>query len=181
MDIEQLLRDLTANNQKTDGTHLDLEALRSLARQASTDVPGAAPDATTVLYSNYIGDVPTEAIAEVIGSTSGGSVRTIGQTEAGKLLSSQEFQDAVLKAANDDRLLQRDALGHGTNGMWAEASGRFVDGARGDVMMIAPNAEPRRTLMSTEIPRSLNNLHIPNINGIPAQNFRDMLAAREAE
>ena len=105
MALQDIINDLIINNAKTDSSHYTVDQLKNLIANTSIDVPGTQTGATTLTYSGRLNDtVSAWKVAELIGKGSNGQIRTIGQTEVGKLLDRPEFKEALLKAAggNDD-------------------------------------------------------------------------------
>jgi hypothetical protein len=97
----QQIFDLPAENNTKSESYLTVEQLGAIAAEASIDVPGAKPGALTLLYSGPLdanGLTATE-LAEFIGRIHSGDVRTIDQTDLGKLPESELFERALVKAA----------------------------------------------------------------------------------
>src|SRR6478752_834633 len=184
MGIAQLLLDLQANNAKSSG-YLNIDQLRSLASQTSVEL-AKPPGSETLLYSGGFGartgplSFDTTLVAENIGANSNGMVRTIGQTDAGKLLSSPEFLDALKKAAGEPAAFDilygaKDSSGNRISvGLFDEASSRFVDASEGGrFRTLTPFALSDRVFAQTEFPRLLADSRVESINGISRQTFLD--------
>lgn len=161
------------------------ETLGALVSQVSADSPGSR----TILYSGQLGagisaeDVAKEFLISVDGS------RVVNSSDAAALLTSREFLSAAARLDGVSirefsqlgyRSPTTDWLYHPTDGPWAQASGRFVDGARGDVRVIVPNATPDRVFAATELPRLLANENVTSIEGLPRTMLAD-LHAREGK
>ena len=55
--------------------------------------------------------------------------------------------------------------------IWAIASRRFINAAKGDITAFVDNAHPQSVFMSIELPNILNNDNIITINGIDKNIF----------
>ncbi len=152
-----------------------LEGLRTLVNQVSVAVPGAAPNATTLLYSGLINGAPSYLLAESISATSSGKVITINQTPASTFLNSADFRAALMTAAGTEstnelkKLMDGVANSNGTriNGMWDIVSENLAKSATGDVRTLTAFAESGKTFAATELPALLSNSDVTHINGIP--------------
>ncbi|MCW4454505.1 hypothetical protein OK348_06820 [Flavobacterium sp. MXW15] len=156
-----------------------------MATQLDADSPGRV----TVLYSTKIHEgLSTEDVAKGL-NASVQDIRIINNSQAAQFLASDDFLSAAARldgVALDE--FTKDGyrsptsiwLYHPTDGPWAEVSGRFADGARGEVRAIVPNAVPDRVFGATELPRILANPQVTAVEGLP----RPMLAqvhAREGQ
>jgi hypothetical protein len=181
--LQQALYQL--NNQS--GSYNSVQALYELAKQVNVDARGDV----TILYSgqttlygtNGKPIVSTDQIFDSM-KRNGDSVRIINDTDAAKLLNSDQFKEALasqygltkddldskyndlsptkqaaLKAMND-------ALYHPTTGPWAQASARFVDATVGEVRTLTGGASADRIFGQTEVPAALKNTKITSIDGI---------------
>jgi hypothetical protein len=140
LEIEALLK---TNNAKVAG-YLSIAELHTLGIQASVYLANTK-GTVTLLYSGLLSNgLGTSEVAESIGANSGGYVRTIGQTDAGRILSSQLYLEAMTKALGGDLLAEkaakdliygaRDSAGTRISlGYFDDASARFiqVSGATG--------------------------------------------------
>ncbi len=59
--------------------------------------------------------------------------------------------------------------------IWAIASRRFINAAKGDITAFVDNAHPQSVFMSIELPNILNNDNIITINGIDKNIFAKQL------
>ena len=59
--------------------------------------------------------------------------------------------------------------------IWAIASRRFINAAKGDITAFVDNAHPQSIFMSIELPNILNNDNIITINGIDKNIFAKQL------
>lgn len=161
------------------------ETLGALVSQVSADSPGSR----TILYSGRLGagisaeDVAKEFLMSV------DDIRVVNSSDAAALLTSREFLSAgarldgvSIREFNQPgyRSPTTEWLYHPTDGPWAQASARFVDGARGDVRVIVPNATPDRVFGATELPRLLAYENVTSIEGLPRTMLAD-LNAREGQ
>ena len=152
--------------------------LRTLAN--SVDV--STGNSTLLLWSGSVEkDIKAKDIAESL--SNGDAVKTIADTQVGKLLLSDNFLMAVDNAATREGL-NFDALYFGTdaNGtrinntsFWDTASARFVDGHTGDFRLIMPSASFGSVAAETEIPALLNKASLSGqkINGVDLKDWQD--------
>ena len=59
--------------------------------------------------------------------------------------------------------------------IWAIASRRFINAAKGDIVAFVDNAHPKSVFMSVELPNILQNNNIKTINGIDKHIFAKQL------
>jgi hypothetical protein len=150
----------------------------------SVNVPGASANATTLLYSGELGydrALGTDRVqmwqaAEAIGVQSHGQVRTIGQTELGRLMNDPAFRPALYKAlGNNLSLLDELLSGKTVNNiriepsLWDIGSKWFVQAGNGDYKVLAPFAQPGSVLSQTEIAAALS---MPSDRRKLQQNYR---------
>lgn len=168
--IEQLRKNL--------GEYATPETLRSLAAQVDADATGRL----TVLYSGPAanGVWSTQVIDAMV--EAGEDVRVINKSEAAKFLTSDDFYHALAQAYDIPARALIDGsyrgpatawLYHPENGPWADASGRFADATKGEVVAIVGDADPGRVFGKVEVPHILANPNVTRIEGIP----RETLAA----
>ncbi|MFZ5636662.1 MAG: peptidoglycan-binding protein [Pseudomonadota bacterium] len=155
------------------------EALRDLAAQVDANAKGQL----TVLYSGPAanGVWSTQVIDAMV--EAGENVRVINKSEAAKFLTSDDFYHALANAygLDDFRPLADGSyrgpatawLYHPEHGPWADASGRFADATKGEVVAIVGDADPGRVFGKVEVPRILANPSVTTVEGIP----RETLAA----
>ena len=157
-----------------------LSELKQVVADISVTVPNAASGAVTLAYSGTLGtgadgkSLYAWQLAEGIGQNSNGQVLTIGQTEAGKLLNSRDFENALLEVVGGDKTL-RDAILNGSvdsngnrlpDGLGDYLSERFVSAAAGEVRTLTPFADPTRVFSQTELPALLSNPNVTHIDGL---------------
>ena len=184
MTYEQMIIDIQSNT-------YTLEQLRGIVAQASINASNAAPDAVTLLYSGKLSEnLHTGTVAETISnaSISNGNkqVITIIDTDAGKLLKSRAFEDAVERAiqGNPDAANLKNQFFNGVTdangtrtqpGLWDDVSQRLAQNATGDVRtIVAPDAASNSVFSQTELKALLDTTASPNvthINGIPREDL----------
>ncbi|TXI18287.1 MAG: hypothetical protein E6Q62_07030, partial [Nitrosomonas sp.] len=134
---------------------LSISELRTLAN--SIDV--TTGNSILLLWSGSLEkEIKAKDIAESLSNSS--TVKTIADTQVGKLLKSENFLMAVDNAATREGL-NFDALYFGTDAtgarinntsFWDTASARMVDGHTGDFRLIMPSAPIGSVAAETEIP-----------------------------
>lgn len=139
---------------------------------------------SAVLYSgasgsNVNGLESSGRVAESLGINSGGKVLTIGQTEAGKVLGSEVFKNALL-AATGGNLDTTNKVMYGVldsagnrvqEGMWDNLSKDMVSKIRVPVETITPFATHGGTYSASELKVLLNNTNVSTIDGISRANL----------
>ncbi|MEO1324682.1 MAG: hypothetical protein AAFV59_16945 [Pseudomonadota bacterium] len=160
-------------NPATDGDFPDY-AKQIAATLSATPVSGK----TAVFYS-AVGDVESLLKGHP-------DFTTLGQTEVGQFLNSDQFRDAVRDHApadayhvdangNSSRVYNHpyhEAIGGGSkNSVWGEASKRFAKEVTGDVNFVGPNAKIDRIFGQVELEALLNNDKVTSINGKPVAYF----------
>ena len=149
-------------------------------------VDASAPQGRTVLL--WSGEFRTSAAGRPF--SAGDIARLIAQenpqlalvtdTELGKLLSSGEFDNAVLQAVGGNRILADNLLGganvagHTPSSYWGQASQRFVGSATGPVATLVGNADQGRIFGAIELSAALNNPNVTHIAGLDAADLRSM-------
>lgn len=191
MTLTELFAQLISNNAQSSG-YLSADQLKSLTASASVDL--AKPSrSVTLLYSGASGAtlldastgqqvaVSNTAIAEEIGNSSGGMVRTIGQTDAGKFLSSPEFRTAAMNAFGGDAVLAdnfiygaRDNAGNRiSQGLFDDASARFIDSTGGgDFRSLTSFAGSDKVFGQTELARFMADPAATSLNGVAKEIYQ---------
>lgn len=150
--------------------------LADLVRSVSVETP----EDTTVLYSgNLQADCSANDLCIAM-SNQGESIRIINNTEAAKFLESDELLNAIAQVhgttaieVRDDRTNPgNDFLFNGKDGLWAQTSERFVNGAHGNLLTATPYANGTRVFAQVELLTALNNETIHSINDIPKEVFQ---------
>lgn len=159
------------------GRILTESQLRELLGKLDNTVAGSE---VSLLYSGSFGEAKAWQIAEKIGTDSNGKIATIGQSEVGKLLNSDDFIGAVQETAfSEGRTLEDLLYGEGSNGSRIHnnslsdyASKRYVEGIEGSVRLITnPDANPDGVFAKTELPAVRENTQITDIEGISKADF----------
>lgn len=166
------------SNANSSNTVLSTTELKQVISKVGANVEGAT---STLLYSGqFDGGTNAWQVAEDIAKNSNGKVALITQSNAGKLLLSQELRDAVdsTAAANNttlDQLLSgRDANGIriSADSLDDYASELFVKNATGEVRIITnPTADPNSVFAKTELKALLDNPDITSIDGVSKADF----------
>lgn len=155
-----------------------LDGLKQLVAQISVQATGQASNATTLLYSGSLGDVPAWQVANKLAESASGKVVVIGQTPVANFLEDPRFLSALEDAAGtSDTSALKSILdgvanldGTRTPGMWDIASKNLASAASGDVRTLTPLAEQGKTFIQTELPALLDNRNVTSINGISITN-----------
>ncbi len=184
MDAQSALNEIAARN--TAGNPMSVNELHALVNS----VDASAGNSILLLWSGGVGNIANsngerifkaKDIAESLSNNS--SVKTIADTQIGKLLNLGDFRTALQDAAIRDGL-NFDALysGADANGVrinntsfWDTASARVVDGHTGDFRLIMPSAPIGSVAAETEIPVLLNKASVSGqkINGVDLKDWQD--------
>lgn len=116
MTLQEILTDLQINNAKTEG-YYTVEQIKAIFNSASVDVSGAKSGAVTLTYSGPLDGVWAWQVAETVGESSNGNIRTIGQTDVSKLYKSDELRAALRLATGSNATTQEILEGTYTNGI----------------------------------------------------------------
>ncbi|GKS69222.1 hypothetical protein W03_12260 [Nitrosomonas sp. PY1] len=184
MNASNALNEITAN--EAAGNPMSVNELRALANS----VDASTGNSTLLLWSGGVGkdtnsngekEFKAKTIAESL--SNGSSVKTIADTQIGKLLNNIDFQTALENAANREGLnFKALYLGTDANGIrinntsfWDTASARLVDGHTGDFRLIMPSAAIGSVAVETEIPTLLNKASLSGqkINGVDLKDWQD--------
>jgi hypothetical protein len=155
------------------------ETLRSLAAQVDADASGKL----TVLYSGPAanGVWSTEVINAM--TEAGEDVRVINKSQAAQFLTSDDFYHAIAKTYDipfkdlSEGTYRGPAsvwLYHPEHGPWADASARFADATKGEVVAIVGDADPGRVFGKVEVPHILANPNVTTIEGIPRETLANI-------
>ena len=137
--------------------------IRDLIAQLSVTLDGPT---STVLYSGLL--VPgetgrrTEPLALALANNSGGRIGIINDTDAARVLGSDELREVMLRVTGGDT----NAAWRATDTLWDTTSGRFASGLSGAVVSVVPFADDSRIWSRTELNALLNNADVSSINGI---------------
>ena len=166
------------------------EELRMLINQLDITATGT----TTILYSGETASgVQTNDIIQAM-LRNGEDIRVIGTTEAAKFLNvdpnvpacNEEFLNKLYQLIGGDpgqpgtksyQFMYGEHAADGTripNGVWDDASARFVDATEGEIRTLTAGANVNRTFYQTELTHALKNSKISSIDGIPIADLRKM-------
>jgi Ca2+-binding RTX toxin-like protein len=199
-DIIKYVEEWRTKNTIAPGADLTPDQLIKLANDVQGQVknlPFKAPveGANIVPYNGNFGNAQAWKIAKGASESSGGSLCYISDIEAGQLLNSDRFKNALLDAVNGDKTLRDNLI----NGTWKDnvrspygtgdvlALNDFVSknvmevNAHGNVMTFTPSSTPDSVWTLTELPTLLEKPEVTSIDGIPKENllsFRDNLISR---
>jgi Ca2+-binding RTX toxin-like protein len=170
------------------------EELRSLINQLDITATGKI----TILYSGETasGITNNDIIRAMLHN--GEDIRVISTTEAAKFLNTDLKDSAYNKvfAQKLDQLfggnpekpgtesyqfLYGEQAADGTripNGVWDNASARFVDATEGEIRTLTGGANVNRTFFQTELSHALRNNKISSIDGIPIADLQKMGSAK---
>ncbi|UJP04803.1 MAG: hypothetical protein LZF61_08045, partial [Nitrosomonas sp.] len=162
----------------------------TMLQDLANRVDASVGNATLLLYSGGVGEIDAKtgdrqfgarAIAEAL--TNETTVKTIIDTEIGKLLREDDFKDALRSAAEReglsfDRLLEgKDVNGAriSNDSFWDKASARLVNEHTGDFRLLMPNSPGSSVATDTEVPALLNKTVQPGqkLNGIDLTVWQD--------
>ncbi|QDH70352.1 XVIPCD domain-containing protein [Marilutibacter alkalisoli] len=172
-----------------------LEEIREVVREFSAKATGDGG----VLYSRPVGDVPSESIAKELARQAG--LPIINDTPRAKFLSSaddiiSESAERIFRA-NGQSLAQAEkskmaflygdskaAVNSATsldNCLWGEASREFAGSLRGDVKVVASNANIERVFGKVELPTLLENPNVRSLGGQPIAELKVLYVQGGAE
>lgn len=167
MTLQDVLADLAINNQRSAGFY-SLDQLKALVAQMSVETAYNSTARVTLAYSGNLaadGSGPSATVvAERIGADDPSRIRTIGQTDAAKLLLSEEFIEAVQKSAGSSSSVNEILYGARdgsrtriTTGLWDDVSRRFILAAPqgSELRSITPFARADGVFGTTELPSGL--------------------------
>jgi len=156
-------------NQIANATTLD--GIRNIVAGFSAKSDGAGG----ILYSGRIGDEKSIDLAKQLAQQTGAPI--IDKTERARLLSESNVQDAIVTKAR--QIFESEGNGEGVakqlandflngnpdavataetsvkNSLWGQASKEFAGSLRGDVQVVATNAELARIFGSVELPGAM--------------------------
>ncbi len=161
--------------------------LQAKVAELSIAPEGKLPDATAIAFSGKIGDTWASDLAEQRAAASNGAKYTIKDTEAGRLLNTDAFKDAVFRAAGTTELGIQ-LLSGKINGVRVSQYGisnilsiddqvslRFAQSARGSVEIIADKFNSNSVLALTEFPAFVSNADVPSVSGITRETYQALL------
>jgi trimeric autotransporter adhesin len=142
--------------------------LMDLAAQVTLDSLSDKPQGSvTLLYSGQINGVSSDRyVSEMM--KNGADIRVLDKTQVGRFLANDDFKTKWLAAGGTEA-----ALFHGSNGPWAQASGRFVADTVGEVRLLGFNASDRSVFVNTELKTALSaGSRITSIEGVSVAELR---------
>jgi hypothetical protein len=174
-----------------------LDEIRAVSREYSAKSSGEL----AALYSGRVGALSANDLAveyaenvraSIVNNTPRGRfladdrVEAAIKTSAKRIFQSQGASDDLAKQLAGD-FLYGDAkapvnsLVSIQNCLWCEASRDFASSLRGDVKVIAVNANPHRVFGQVEIPTALQNPHVRSLGGVPVETLRVTYARHGVE
>ncbi|MFA1726901.1 XVIPCD domain-containing protein [Xanthomonas nasturtii] len=167
-----------------------LDEISTIAKSFSA----RAGDQGGVLYSRWVGDVPSEIMAVEISDNTG--LPIINDTPRAQFL--KEAEDAITKKARDifseqglpPKLADESAASflYGdpkappqsptslSKCLWGEASHEFASSLRGDIRVVASAANLERVFGQVEVPAVLNNPNVTSLGGQPISKLQALYA-----
>lgn len=171
-----------------------LEEIRQVARQFSAQANGSGG----VLYSRAVGGVSTESIALVLADMSG--IPIINRTPRGEFLSNGFVRRAILDSAQrifaeegrsvelsrelaasfqyGDPRAVANSLTSLDGCLWGDASREFAASLRGDVKVVASDADMERGFGVVELSAILEN---PNVQTLAGRSMAELRAIAASE
>lgn len=173
-----------------------VDEIRAVARQFSAQALG---DTGGILYSGKVGAISAHDLAvdearsqrgAVIDDTPRGRfLNRAGQVihESARRIFESQGQDTLQaeRSAGDFLFGNAEAPKHSPgniqNCLWCEASRDFAASLRGDVRVLAVNANPSRVFAQVEIPTAVRNPNVRSLAGLPVGMLRVTYAQRGGE
>lgn len=174
-----------------------LQEIQAIARQFSAQATGEGG----VLYSRMVGEVSSEAIALEFASKTGEPV--INNTPRAQFLGDKQVESAIresakrifegqgqptqiaVKSAGDLLYGNPKAAAQSATSLegslWGEASKEFASSLRGDVKVIASNANVERVFGKVELPAVLENPNVRTLGGQSVAELKALYAQGGAE
>ncbi len=174
-----------------------LEEIQAIARQFSAKTTGDGG----ILYSRDVGNVSSEVIALELAEKTGAPI--INTTERALFLSDDlvkaeikvaaervftaQGQDPVLAGKSAQNFLFGDPKAPARSAtslegsLWGEASKEFAGSLRGDIKVVASNANVERVFGKVELPAVLDNPNVKTLGGLPIAELKPLYAQGGAE
>jgi len=174
-----------------------LEQIQAIARE----FPARPVGEGGLLYSRKIGTIEAEAIALELADKTGQPI--INRTPRAQFLAHPEVDKAITKSAErifaqqgqgliqaaesavDFRYGNPKAIAQSATSLegclWGEASREFAGSLRGDVKVIASNANVERVFGKVELPAALDNPNIRTLGGQPVGELKALYAKGGAD
>lgn len=174
-----------------------LEEIQAIARQ----YPAKAVGEGGILYSRPVGDVSSETIAlELAGKTGQPIINNtaraqfLGNPDVSKAIretaervfagQGQSLAQAQASASNflfgDPKSVAKSATSL-EGSLWGEASHEFAGSLRGDIKLIASNANVERVFGKVELPAVLDNPNVRTLAGQPVAELKTLYAQGGAD
>lgn len=163
--------------------------------------PATSSGRAAALYSGSVGEKSSNALAIEYARIAPASI--IDATPRGQFLANAQVDEAIKSSAKrilqsqgvPDRLAKEivGAFLYGDanapayspasiqNCLWCEASRDFASSLRGDVKVIAVNANPQRVFAQVEVPTALRNPAVRSLGGVPVELLRETYARHGVE
>ncbi len=174
-----------------------LEEIQAIARQ----YPAKAVGEGGILYSRPVGDVSSEAIAKDLASKTGEPI--INNTARAQFLGNKRVELAIHEAAERIFAGQGQSLAQAGSSaddflyanpkavarsatslegsLWGEASHEFAGSLRGDIKVVATNANVERVFGKVELPAVLENPNVRTLGGQPVGELKMLYAQGGAD
>ncbi|MCY7393330.1 MAG: hypothetical protein LH647_18085, partial [Leptolyngbyaceae cyanobacterium CAN_BIN12] len=174
-----------------------LQEIQGIARQYSARTVGEGG----FLYSRPVGDVSSEAIALELARKTGEPI--INNTPRGQFLADKQVEktifdtakrifegqgqasDIAAKSAGDFLYGNSKAVAQSATSLegslWGEASKEFAGSLRGDVKVVANNANVERMFGKVELPAVLDNPNVKTLGGQPVAELKPLYAQGGAD
>ncbi len=174
-----------------------LEEIQAVAHQYSARAIGEGG----ILYSRPVGNVQSETIALELSSKTG--LPVINDTPRAQFLADPEVTSEIRRAAErifvgqgQDLALARESATKFLFGdpkavaksatslegcLWGEASNEFAGSLRGDIKVVATNANVERVFGKVELPAVLENPNVRTLGGQPVSELKALYAQGGAD
>lgn len=174
-----------------------IEDIQRIAREFSAQ----ATREGGILYSRPVGSVSSEIIAKELSARTGDPI--INDTPRGRFLANPDVEVAIKETAtrifrasgqsapaaeaSAVSLLYGDVKALATsptalqNSLWGEASKDFARSLRGDIKVVASNANIERVFGKVELPEVLANPNVRTLGGQPVESLKATYAAGGAD
>lgn len=165
-------------------------------RQLISQIDSTAPGSQTILYSGaQLAGLKAYEIAEAA-ADSDAAIRIVGNSEVGRFLridQNTDLREALTRIFESDpeqpgsrayNFLNGTPIppdGRAPNGIWDEVSTRFAAEAKGHVRLVTFDANPQLVFGASELKALLANPDVLSIEGIPADDLRQLVVKRDVE
>lgn len=188
--------DYSSDIARINGAH-GLDDIKAVARTYSAAASGEGG----ILYSRAVGGINSEAIALELADKTG--LPVINHTPRARFLSNPSVQDSIEKAAM--RIFESEGMSaqaaeaatseflygnaqaaarssRSLEGcLWGEASEEFARSLRGDVRLVASDANLERVFGKVELPTVLDNPRVASLGGQPVAKLRGLYESGGAQ